>query len=178
MKQTKKILENQNLKLRALEPEDLDVLYLWENDTSLWEYSSTITPFSRHILATYIANSHQSIYEVKQVRFIIELIGEKQAIGTIDLYDFEPTHMRAGVGILIDGKYQRKGYANQALELLIDYTFSVLMLKQLHAIIPVKNTASYHLFKKRGFESAGVLKEWNNTAHGFQDVYMMQLLNK
>lgn len=36
--------------LRAIEPEDLDVLYNIENDTEVWNVSTTNVPYSRYIL--------------------------------------------------------------------------------------------------------------------------------
>src|SRR5665811_1054943 len=101
--------------LRPLEPEDIDLLYRWENDIEIWEVSNTKTPFSKHILAQYIAESAKDIYETKQLRLIIG--NEKlQAVGAVDLFDFEPYHLRAGVGILIHNKTdQNRGYASDAL---------------------------------------------------------------
>ena len=49
-----KILENRSISLRAPEPEDLDLLYLWENEPSIWHVSGTLTPFSRYILKQYL----------------------------------------------------------------------------------------------------------------------------
>jgi len=46
------MLRGENINLRALEPSDLDVLYNWENDTSIWKVSQTIAPFSKNILAS------------------------------------------------------------------------------------------------------------------------------
>ena len=171
-------LENEVIRLRALEPQDLDILYEWENDTTLWELGSTLAPFSRYVLATYIANSHQSIYVQRQVRFIIELKETRKPIGTVDLYDFDPHHMRAGVGILIDNEFQKKGYASQALKLLTEYTFSFLLLHQLYAYIPVDNQASLSLFQKNGFQQGGLLKDWNIYRAGYKDVCIVQLLNR
>jgi len=49
-------LIGQHIKLRALEPQDLELLFQIENDTDLWELSQTQTPFSKHILQQYVAN--------------------------------------------------------------------------------------------------------------------------
>ena len=43
------------LRLRPLEPEDLDWLYSIENDTALWDTSNTDIPYSRYALRQYIA---------------------------------------------------------------------------------------------------------------------------
>ena len=36
------LLENERVCLRALEPEDLELLYRWENDSELWEVGNTL----------------------------------------------------------------------------------------------------------------------------------------
>ena len=46
------LLENDKIKLRALEPDDLDLLFSVENSSDLWGISNTLTPFSRDLLNT------------------------------------------------------------------------------------------------------------------------------
>ena len=114
------LLNNNTIRLRALEPEDLDLLYKWENDTSLWQVGSTLSPYSRYILKEYIAESHRDLYEQKQLRLMIERKSPRQTVGIIDMYDFDPHSRKAGVGILIASGFQRKGFATQALQLFMD----------------------------------------------------------
>lgn len=171
------MLENDHVKLRALEPEDLDFLYKWENDTRLWEYGNTLSPFSRYVLHQYLENAHLDLYEAKQIRLIIEEKKSGLAIGTIDLYDFEPFHSRAGVGILIDESFQQKSYAYMSLKLMISYSFKYLKISQLWAFIPADNIPSLHLFRKLGFEESGILKQWNKTIDGKMDVMVYQLIS-
>lgn len=170
---------NNKLLLRALEPEDIDVLYKWENDRTIWHVSNTITPFSKYILRKYIENSYQDIYEAKQLRLMIELQTENgcQTIGSIDLFDFDPLNNRAGIGILIGETVQRgKGYARIALKELISYAFDVLKLHQLYCNISADNDASINLFKTEGFKLVGVKKEWIKTNSGYSDELLFQLI--
>ena len=173
-----KLLENETIRLRAPEPEDLDKLYLWENDASLWEMGSTLSPYSRFELKQYIAEAGHDLYDRKQLRFIIELKESDTIVGSIDLYDFDPHHRRAGVGLLIDTAHQRKGYAKIALKLLIHYAFSFIKIHQLYAYIPVTNTPSLHLFEQSGFETMGVLRDWLFTTNGYVDVRIAGCINK
>ncbi len=160
--------------LRPLEPEDVEVLYRWENNMDLWELSNTRTPFSKYLLTEYIKNSAKDIYETRQLRLIIEN-WEKHAVGAIDLFDFDPYHMRAGVGILIYNREDRgRGYASDALAALADFALSSLGLKQLFANIAADNTVSINLFEKAGFEMNGVKKYWIKTATGWKDEYFFQ----
>jgi len=169
-----KLLENEDIRLRALEPEDLEFLYKWENDTTLWEYGNTLTPFSKFVLRQYLENATLDIFEARQIRLIIEDKATNKPAGTIDLYDFEPYHNRAGIGILIDESFQQRSYATQAMELMKDYAFDFLKLDQLYAFIPMMNVPSIHLFRKCGFDESGLLKNWNKTADGCTDVFVYQ----
>ena len=140
--------------------------------------SSTQTPFSRFILEQYIANSHQDIFEAKQLRLIIEDNNTKKNVGIIDLFDYSPQHKRAGIGILIIESEQNKGFASQALKLLIDYSFELLDLHQLFANISSENDKSLKLFKKHHFEKIGIKKEWIYSKGVFKDEVLLQLINK
>lgn len=170
-----KLLENESIRLRALEPEDLEFLYKWENDTNLWEYGNTLAPFSKYILHQYLENAALDIYEAKQVRMIVEDKATGLPAGTIDLYDFEPYHNRAGIGILIDESFQCRSYATQALNLMKDYAFQFLRLDQIYAFIPAMNVPSLHLFRKCGYVESGLLKRWNKVSEGRGDVFVYQL---
>lgn len=171
------LLENDMIRLRALEPEDLELLYHWENDSSLWSVGATVSPFSRYVLKEYILESHRDIYDLRQLRLMIDLQTENRTIGMIDLFDFDPHHHRAGTGILIDSVYQKRGYAFMALNMLVDYAFSFLKLHQLYAHIPIDNEASKALYTRCGFKVAGRLSEWISTPDGYSDVIVMQLIS-
>jgi diamine N-acetyltransferase len=171
-------MQYKGIQLRALEPEDLHLLYEWENNVRYWSVSNTITPFSKYILKLYIENSHKSIYETGQLRLMIDHLEDNVTIGTIDVFEFDPFHKRAGIGILIANEaYRKKGYASTALEFLTGYCFKTLHLHQLFANIISSNTESIELFTKQGFKAIGTKKDWILSETGFVDVIMYQLLN-
>ena len=75
------ILETGAIRLRALEPEDIDVLYKWENDTRIWKMSNTVAPFSKYVLRRFVEDQKYDIYETKQLRMIIESRADGRAVG-------------------------------------------------------------------------------------------------
>jgi diamine N-acetyltransferase len=162
--------------LRPIEPMDIDQLYAWENDTDNWAVSGTLAPYSKMVLKNYLQDSVFDIHSTKQVRFIITTL-DNLSIGTIDLFDYDPLHQRAGVGILIgESKYRKQGYANDALLSVINYTRLILQLKQVYANIGVNNAPSIKLFERHGFKLIGVKQHWVKTPTGFADEAMYQLL--
>jgi len=163
--------------LRAVEPEDLELLYRWENNIDYWLISNTIKPFSKYTLKNILKISHKTIFETGQLRLMIDTKENKKTIGTIDLFDFDPFHQRAGVGILIaDESSRRKGYASMALKCLIDYCFNTLQLHQLYCNILSSNCESMELFKKLGFIETGIKKDWIKTSNGYLDEHLFQLI--
>ncbi len=160
--------------LRALEPEDLDLLYAWENEVALWSLGNTSSPLSRHQLRQYISEASQDIYARKQERLIITL-SDGKAVGAIDLFDFDPYHQRAAVGILIHkSEDRRQGYASDALTALEQYAANILGIRQLHVSVSEDNQPSLQLFEKAGYQVTGIKKEWLRTAQGWENEWFMQ----
>ena len=171
-------LRGKTIVLRALEPDDLETLYRWENNTEVWEVSGTTVPFSRHLLSEFIKRSDQDIYINKQLRLMIELTKNKKAIGCIDLFEFDPLNRRAGIGILIaDEKERRKGYASESLEIIVSYCFGTLGLHQIFAHVLKENSSSVNLFLKSGFEVSGIKKDWILSGKKWKPELHLQLIN-
>ncbi|MCM1517942.1 MAG: GNAT family N-acetyltransferase [Pseudoflavonifractor sp.] len=169
-------LENDIVRLRALEPTDLDCLYRWENDTSLWEVGNSIAPFSRKQLWDYIESYDGNIFSARQLRLMIESVADGASVGTLDFYDFDPFNSRSAVGILIDRRYSRQGYGTAALELIAGYSRGYLGLHQLVAVIPASNEPSIGLFRKCGYKICGRLRSWLKKGTRYEDAFMLQLM--
>ncbi len=172
-----KLLENNVIRLRALEADDLDLLFTIENDPQFWEVSNTLAPYSRQLLGQYLKNADQDIFEAKQLRLVITRKEDEAVLGLVDLFDFNPHHQRAGIGILIIKKYQQNGYALNALEVFLRYAFEHLDIHQLYAHIPVSNKNSIGLFEKLNFIEVGIQKDWIKVKGQFQDVALLQFIN-
>jgi diamine N-acetyltransferase len=173
------MLKGNKVILRALEPTDLEVLYHLENDPAVWHLSTTLAPFSRFALEQYILNS-ADIYTNRQIRFMIEtndLPDKQQTIGALDLFEFEPVHMRAGIGIIVSEDFRGKGYASEALALLIKYAFDTLQLHQVFCNISPENVDSLNLFRSKGFKMVGIKKDWNKFNNAWCDECLFQLIN-
>ena len=170
------ILSGKNIKLRALETTDVDLLYRWENNTAIWKVSNTIVPFSKESIEQFITYE-RDIYADKQLRLVICRIDNEKAIGCLDLFDFDMRNQRAGIGVLIAEESERKkGYASEALEIVINYAFSTLFLHQIYCNIPADNKTSIKLFEKHGFKKIAVKKDWVKTADGWLDEWLFQLV--
>lgn len=169
------MISDGKISLRAPEPSDVDALFIWENDCSMWFDGRIRAPLSRHQLWQYVESYSADPLVEGQARFMIVDISSRQALGSVDLYDIDIANRRAGVGVMIAPEYRRKGYASRAIALIADYCRDALGLHQLWAIVGADNTASRNLFAAASFSVAGYLRSWiRRSSSRYGDAYIYQ----
>lgn len=187
-------IEGRIVRLRAVEPADIDRMYLWENDASVWEVSGTLVPFSRHTLQRFLDEQAYDLLQTRQQRLIIEVpetdgrtdggqeamqdgqIGQPmRAVGALDLFELDMLHRRVGIGILIYAAADRShGYARDAVETVCRHAREVLGLHQVWCHVGASNAASLRLFAACGFRETGRKRDWLRTPEGWQDEVLLQ----
>ncbi|MBQ2142087.1 MAG: GNAT family N-acetyltransferase [Alistipes sp.] len=162
-------------RLRALEPSDVELLYLWENDPEVWRVGGTTSPLSYQRIAQFVEEQSYDLYTTKQMRLVIECEGI--AVGTLDIFDFDPQHLRFGIGILIYApEARRKGYARAAIEAVKTYARDTLVLRQIWASVAADNEASIALFEGCRFELCGRRRAWLRRHDGYTDQLEYQFI--
>lgn len=159
--------------LRALEPEDLEILYQIENDETVWSVGNTNVPYSRALLLDFITSATGDIYTDKQVRLMAEN-GRGEVVGIVDVVNFDPRHHRAEVGIVVKKAFRRQGYATTILRKVMDYSKNVLCLHQLYAIVGENNKSSIKMLKALGFQGDRLLKDWIFVGEKYESAYFFQ----
>jgi diamine N-acetyltransferase len=161
------------VRLRAMEPEDLDLLYTIENDTRLWAVGVTSVPYSRYVLHDYIANTKNDIYADGQVRMMIETT-EGETVGIADIMNFDPKNNKAEMGLVIQSNQRRKGYAVAAVRQIESYAAEVLHLHQLYVVIADTNMGALTLFRQIGYNEAARLPQWLYDGKNYADALLLQ----
>lgn len=144
--------------LRAVEPSDVDMLYIWENDREVWPCGATRAPLSRHQLWEYANNYDSNPFASGQLRLIIEITATGTdtdnplpiPCGTVDLYDIDPVNSRAMVGIMVIPRWRNLGIAAQALLQTEEYCRHTLGLAILASEVASDNLPSANLFGNSG----------------------------
>jgi len=163
------------IRLRAIEPEDLDLLYRIENDMKLWNVGTSNVPYSRYALHDYVANASDDIYVDRQVRMMVEnAAGE--IVGIVDIVNFDPANRRAEVGLIILDAFRRQGYGRSILARVSDYAVTVLHLRQLFAFVDVTNEPSLALFRAAGYQQSATIRDWLYDGRDYRDAVLMQLV--
>ena len=139
-------IEGEKIVLRSVDSSDIDTILLWENSSAEPLYGVYEESFSREDVAQFIENQQRySLAETEQLRLMI-CSHEGERLGCVDLTEYDGK--KASISILIfDLDNRRKGFAENALRLMIDYAKS-LDLQTLYANILPENLPSISLFKK------------------------------
>lgn len=166
---------NPQIRLRAIEPEDLDLLYRIENDMKLWNVGTSNVPYSRYTLHDYVANASDDIYTDRQVRMMVENQGG-EIVGIVDIVNFDPGNCRAEVGLIILDAFRRQGYGSSVLTSIADYALHILHLHQLFAFVDIRNEASLGLFHKQGYLPSATISDWLYDGREYHDAVLMQLV--
>ena len=165
-----------DIRLRALEPEDLELIYRIENDPAFWQFGCATVPYSRYALRQYLETASFDLFKDEQVRLVIEYKKAdepSEAIGLADLSSFDALHLRAEIGLAILPEHQGKHVGGAAVEALCAYARS-LHLHQLYATIATTNKPATRLFERLGFEPSAKLTDWLRMDDGFVDAVVWQ----
>ena len=161
------------ISLRALEPEDLDLLYRIENEDELWGMGITNVPYSRFLLHEFLSSSTGDIYTDKQVRLVIENESH-QTVGLADLMSFDPKNMKAELGLVILRACRHQGYAAATILKIHDYARRTLHLHQIYVVIAVSNDNTLRLFQQMGYQQSARLADWLFDGEHYHDAIVMQ----
>lgn len=161
--------------LRAVEPEDLELMYLVENDPMVVAHSVTSVPLSRYALKQYIEQCRGDLYADAQVRLTIMNPDNGQPCGFLDLTDFMPRHRRAQVGIVLLPEAQGRGVATEVLREVGEYA-RLQGLHQLYAVVMSTNSRARSLFQRAGYNEIACLPEWLLSDDRYVDAILFQTI--
>lgn len=155
-----KILTDNTIRLRAVEPSDAYPMWEMEQDSEQWIHNGMAAPYSIHNLREYADNYDADPVRAGQLRLIIEHAENGTIIGVIDLYDISALHQTAFVGVYIKPEFRRKGYALKSLALLEEYAYKLLNLYQIGAKVMGDHSQSIRLFEKARYTARSILPDW------------------
>lgn len=140
---------------------------------------ASVLPVSVEAMTQFATGNHD-LYRDRQWRWMLDARDAPdlpwRTAGALDLYDFEPRQLRAGVAVHIDVSERRAGRALAGLTILRDHASAHLGLKQLYAEVPAHHEASIRLFERAGYRKTGRREQWIRTPQGgWVDVVTLQL---
>lgn len=169
------MISKDDIKFRAIEPADAELLYIWENDPGLWPEGRVCRPMSLFALKSYAASVSDNPFADGQLRLVVCRASDGIAIGIADLFEISAKDGNAEAGIFVAPSFRGQGYAASIIEKLCEYAGEkCLHLHTLCAKIAETNTPSRKAFEKAGFKREGSLKSWLHIGRGRCDMLIYQ----
>lgn len=143
-----------NIRLRPIEPDDIELLMIWENEPEFWHVSDRNGPYSRDQIKAFIEDC-RDLGRSGQLRWMITNLDD-EPLGALDIFDFDPNSGTAGLGILIARPEDRKkGYASDALTALLNFYKKQKSIHSFRSLVYYDNVPSLRLFRTCGFKELG-----------------------
>jgi diamine N-acetyltransferase len=168
-------LSGQRVYLRPVEDNDLPLLYTWMNDPEIRGLTGEVTPTSFAGVRDYIERIRK---DESRVWFVIVLQEDNQVIGECGLLRMFSAWRSTDLSIMLGEKSAwGKGYATEAMYLLMDYAFGYLNMHRVAIGVVGSNKRALRFYEKVGFKVEGVQRDGYYYDHTYQDFVMMSILD-
>lgn len=162
------------MRLRAIEPSDWPVYFAWNHDD---EQARGVSgrpglPQSAEAVAAWARQESLRAPEDDGFRFVIEN-GDGEVVGDLTTNHCDPRVGTFWYGVTIRREHRRKGYAAEAIALVLRYYFRELRYQKVTVGASSFNEASMRLHEKLGFRVEGRLRRtaFTDGAHHDEILY-------
>ena len=170
-------MKDSRIYLRAFELDDYKTSVTWRNDSHIWNMLGGTKYFVSEAYEKKWVE--EAIFNSKDIRLAVCLKENDLYIGNVYLTDIDMINRKAVSHVLIGNKdYWGKGYASEALKLLLDYAFNERGLNRIVADILESNEQSIRMHEKTGYKKEGLMRESVFKNGKFQNQIRMSLLKE
>lgn len=173
------MITGKQIRLRAIEREDIPRCVRWINDPEVIKYTTTFTPFSVAMEEKWFERQLEDPLRAGQVLAIETQVGEEWIhIGNVDFHNIEAIHNSAEFGIMIGDKdFWNIGLGREATLLMLKHGFENLNLNRIYLYAVAENIRAIKAYTAAGFVKEGVLRKALYKNGKYNDVVLMSVLH-
>ncbi|HEX8180129.1 MAG TPA: GNAT family protein [Pyrinomonadaceae bacterium] len=167
--------QGKKVRLRGIEPEDAEDFFRWNLDSEMGRNMEFLwPPVSRAQVKQQMAATALQKLEHDEFHWIIEAV-DGATVGSISTHHCDPHVGRFSYGVNIAAEHRRRGYATEAITIVLRYYFEELRYQKVTVGVFSHNNASAALHEKLGFTREGALRRMGFTRGAFLDLYYFGL---
>ncbi len=151
-------IEGRRINLRSITKADVPSLYEYARDEEISRYTFIPHPYKIKDALRFVRYAQAMARKKEEFHFGIELKGSKHIIGMIGVQGVNRKHKRGEVGYWVGKSFWGKGYAREALAMVLSFCFGELGMERAVAHVMHPNRASSRLLEKSGFTFEGKLR--------------------
>lgn len=176
------MLKAQNIYIRLLTLNDAnDVLQFELDNQEFFQTYSMKRPSEYYTIDFQKDLINQKIEKAKkdiEYYFGIFKIDNDELIGTIGLFRILRDPLQSAIiGYSLSKNHNGKGYATEAVKLVLDYAFTTLKLHRIEAGVMPHNIGSIRVLEKAGFEKEGISKSNVKINGKWEDHQVLAIIN-
>jgi len=153
------ILKGKRINLRSLKISDAKSIYKYVKHKDVLRYVTLPQPYRFKHATDWIRKTQKDIRNKKTYELGIELKETGEIIGAMGLVNLDMKNKNAETGCWVGKPYWRKGIAEEAKNILLDFAFGKLKLVRVYAKIINVNKASTALVRRSGFTYEGTARK-------------------
>lgn len=161
-----------HVRLRAIEPADAEIHYLWNQESEMARGVDRVwPPSSRESQRRWAEEASVRKGESDELNLIIETL-DGEHVGIINSHDCDRRTGCFAYGIAVRPEHQRQGYASEAIVLLLRYFFAELRYQKCTVDVFSFNEASIRLHERLGFQREGRIRRNQFTGGRYHDTLL------
>ncbi len=150
--------QGENVRLRAMEPSDWETYFAWNQDDEMARRTYYIPlPQSQESVKRFAERQSLEPSETDNFRFVVEN-SQREVVGDITVNNCNPRNGTFSWGLNTKMEHRRKGYASEALKLVMRYYFQELRYQKVTVHIYSFNEPSVKLHESLGFQLEGRIR--------------------
>lgn len=172
----------QNIYIRLLSLNDAnDILQLEKKNQEFFQAYTIKRSPDYYTISFHKDLINQKMEKAKkdsEYNFGIFKIDDDELIGTISLFRILRGPLQSAlVGYSLDKDHNGKGYATEAVKLVVNYAFTTLQLHRIEAGVMPHNIGSIRVLEKAGFIQEGISKSNVKINGKWEDHKILALIN-
>jgi len=170
--------QSKKLQLRFIQNSDIENIHKLQSIPEVDKYNTLGIPKDLSETKALMASSFEDLKQevIKRYTFVIELNKSQEFIGLIALNLGNPKYKSAEVWYKLLPKYWRKGYATEAVNILLEFGFNTLKLHRIEAGCAVNNIGSIKVLEKVGMSYEGRKRKTLPLKSGWSDNFEYGIL--
>lgn len=171
-------LETERLYLRRVTKEDVNEIFALRSNKETMKYIPRPLVKNEEDALAHIEMIDEKIESNEGINWAITLKNDPKLIGLVGHYRIKPEHFRAEIGYMLLPEYHGKGFAVEAIKVLVKYGFEIMKLHSIEAVIDPENLASEKVLQKSGFVKEAHFKENEYYEGRFLDSVIYSILSR
>lgn len=164
------------VRLRAVEPGDWETYHAWNFDDAMMRNLWHIPfPQSREAGRHWAEEASIRRPDGDDARFAIEALANGAVVGDLTVRDCDRRVGTFTFGVAIDARARRRGYAAEAIRLVLNHYFAELRYQKVSVGVYSFNDASLGLFASLGFAREGRQRRMAYTRGQYFDLVLFGL---